>query len=198
VIEDFQFGRKLHDGKRIRLEILSNERAEQLLHAGTEVPWRYMPSTLNSESSISKWITESTIKMELGEEIPYAVVLTDANLAIGSTRFMDIQWEHKGVEIGWTWLSRDYWGSGINTECKYLMLEHAFEDWGAIRVQLKADSENLRSRAAILKLGAKFEGILRNHRFRQDGTIRDTAMYSITRDEWPEVKNKLKKQIHLN
>ncbi len=108
---------------------------------------------------------------------------------------MDTQPKSKATEIGWTWYSPKVWGTVVNPECKYLLLEHAFEEWGAIRIQLKTDNMNIHSQEAILKLGAKFEGRLRNHRFRRDGTIRDTMMYSIIREEWPEVKSSLNKRI---
>ena len=103
---------------------------------------------------------------------------------------MDIRHAAKGVEIGWTWYSPSVWGTKVNPEAKLLLLEHAFEDWEAIRVQLKTDHNNKHSQNAILKLGAKFEGQLRNHIIRRDGTIRHSMMYSITKEEWPAVKSK--------
>jgi RimJ/RimL family protein N-acetyltransferase len=108
---------------------------------------------------------------------------------------MDIQPSHKGVEVGGTWYSPSAQGTVVNPECKLLLLKHAFEDWGAARVQLKTDVKNARSQRAILKMGAKFEGKLRNHRIRRDGTLRDTMMYSITSEEWPEVKAGLEDRI---
>jgi RimJ/RimL family protein N-acetyltransferase len=97
---------------------------------------------------------------------------------------MDVRVAQKGLEIGWTWYSSSVWGTVVNPECKFLLLQHAFEDWGAVRVQLKTDSSNVHSQNAILKLGAKFEGRLRNHRLRLDGSTGDTMMYSITSEEW--------------
>ena len=103
----------------------------------------------------------------------------------------------EATEIGWTWYSPSVWGTVLNPECKLLLLAHAFEDWGAVRVQLKTDNNNLRSQRAILKLGAKYEGRLRHHRFRADGTLRDTMMYSILREEWAGVKVSLLARIAL-
>ena len=99
------------------------------------------------------------------------------------------------VEIGSTWYSLDSQGTVVNPECKCLLLKHAFEDWGAIRVQLGTDANNVHSQRAILKLGAKFEGRLRNHGFRQDGSIRDTMLYSIISSEWPTVKKGLEARM---
>jgi len=108
---------------------------------------------------------------------------------------MDIAPAHKGVEVGWTWYGRDAWGSAVNPESKLLLLGHAFEDWGAIRLYLKTDSLNERSRAAIAKLGAKYEGDLRNHRIRPDGSYRHSSHYSILDSEWPEVKEGLERRV---
>jgi RimJ/RimL family protein N-acetyltransferase len=100
-----------------------------------------------------------------------------------------------GLEIGWTWYSPNVWGTRVNPEAKLLLLQHAFEDWGAIRVQLKTDHENKHSQNAIKKLGAKFEGKLRNHMIRRDKTIRHSMMYSITREDWPVVRAKLRERL---
>lgn len=108
---------------------------------------------------------------------------------------MDVHPGDKWVEIGGTWYSPRYQGTVVNPECKYLLLAHAFDDWGAVRVQIKTDIKNVRSQRAIVKMGARLEGRLRNHRIRRDGTLRDTMMYSITRDEWPEVKGALSARI---
>ena len=114
---------------------------------------------------------------------------------VGSTGFMDILPEHRILEIGSTWYIPDLWGTAVNPESKFLMLRYAFETLGAIRVQIKTDSINKHSQGAIKKLGATFEGKLRNHRIRWDGTIRDTMMYSIIDKEWPVVKANLQKRI---
>ncbi len=111
---------------------------------------------------------------------------------------MDISLQHRGLEIGWTWLTPALWGTGFNYECKLLLLTHAFEKLHMIRVYLKTDENNLRSRTAIGKIGASFEGILRNHMIRDDGTYRHSAVYSIIESEWPEVKLSLKQKLESN
>jgi RimJ/RimL family protein N-acetyltransferase len=144
---------------------------------------------------MKSWITEALKAQETGLECPFIVFHKSQNRIVGSTRYMDIRPTAKGVEIGWTWYSTPVWGTNVNPEAKLLLLEHAFEDWGAIRVQLKTDNNNKRSQNAILKLGAKFEGQLRNHMIRRDGTFRHSMMYSITREEWPVVKSNLYKRL---
>jgi RimJ/RimL family protein N-acetyltransferase len=108
---------------------------------------------------------------------------------------MDVQPEQRSVEIGWTWYGVDHQGTAVNPESKLLLLAHAFEEWGAIRVCLKTDSLNARSRAAILKLGASYEGDLRNHRIRPDGSFRHSSYYSILPEEWPQVKAGLTERL---
>ncbi len=110
---------------------------------------------------------------------------------IGSTAYLSISAKYRRAEIGSTWYSPDLWGTAVNPECKFLLLKRAFEDWGAVRVELGTDSNNAHSQRAILRLGAKFEGKLRNYGIRPDGTVRDAMLYSIINSEWPEVKSKL-------
>jgi len=152
-----------------------------------------MPKDLSTKRPVDEWISDALQAQSRGEE--YAFVVKYLNEIVGSTRYMDIRPENKGAEIGWTWYNKAVWGTAVNPECKFLLLRHAFEDWRAIRVQLKTDVNNLHSQKAILKLGAKFEGRLRNHRFRRNGSIRDTMMYSITSGEWPLVKEGLSRRI---
>ena len=121
-------------------------------------------------------------------EYAFCVIGQVDGRVVGSTRFMDVTPEARGVEIGWTWYAPDVWGTQVNPEAKLLLMGHAFERWGAIRVYFKTDARNARSRAAILKLGAQFEGILRNHRIRPDGSYRDSAVYSVIDREWPDVR----------
>jgi RimJ/RimL family protein N-acetyltransferase len=126
-----------------------------------------------------------------GDEVPFAIIERASNTAIGSTRYMDIQRENRGLEIGWTWLARPYWRTAINTECKYLLLRHAFEHVGAIRVQLKTDLRNERSQQAIARLGAVREGVLREHRIMHGGYRRSSVYFSLLEREWPAAKARL-------
>lgn len=143
-----------------------------------------------------KYVAEALAAQAAGTEVPFATVRRRDNRVVGTTRFIDIRRPHRGLEIGWTWLTPEAQRTAINTEAKYLMLRHAFEAWGALRVQLKTDANNAQSRAAILRLGAKFEGVLRKQMLRpHDGYERDTAMFSIIREEWPVAKAALEAKL---
>jgi len=125
-------------------------------------------------------------------EVPF-VVHVDGR-PVGSTRYLNIEPAHRRTEIGWTWLERAQWGTGANVETKYLLLRHAFEDWGAMRVEFKTDARNLRVRGALLGVGATFEGIFRKHMILPD-SIRDSAWYAIVDDDWPRVKAMLEEKV---
>jgi RimJ/RimL family protein N-acetyltransferase len=183
-------------GKHIRLEPLSRNHASGLL-AVAQAPeiWTWMSALPVTPESMEAWIAEALAAQESRLEYPFTVVRLADGRVVGSTRYMDVQPASKGVEIGWTWYAPETWGTVVNPEAKFLLLRHAFEDWGAIRVQLKTDLKNLRSQAAIKKLGAREEGVLRRHRFRRDGTIRDSVMFSIIREEWPGVKADLEHRL---
>lgn len=136
------------------------------------------------------------IKAEKRDEAyAFAVRFKRDDRIVGSTAYLTVISNHKRAEIGSTWYSREKWGTVVNPESKYLLLKHAFEEWGAVRIQLGTDANNLHSQGAILKLGAKFEGTLRNHGIRPDGSVRDAKLYSIIDREWPEVKSKLLTRI---
>ncbi len=128
-------------------------------------------------------------------EYAFAVVLKKNQRTIGSTAYLAIAAKHRRAEIGSTWYSPDFWGTAVNPECKFLLLRHAFEDWGAVRIQFGTDANNIHSQRAILKLGAKFEGTLRNHGIRPDGSVRDALLYSMIANEWPKVKSRLLARI---
>jgi RimJ/RimL family protein N-acetyltransferase len=123
------------------------------------------------------------------------VISLESRKAIGCTRYLDIHPEHRNLEIGGTWYGAPYQGTGVNSEAKYLLLRHAFETLGCIRVQLKTDLRNLRSQRAIERIGAKREGLLREHMILPDGTIRSSVYYSILVSEWPEVKVRLEEMM---
>jgi RimJ/RimL family protein N-acetyltransferase len=184
------------EGTWVRLEPLAERHAEDLAEVvGPEEIWTWMSARPSTVADVRGWIETTLNAQATGTELPFAIVERNHGKAIGSTRFLDIQPHHRGVEIGWTWLGRDYWRTPMNTECKYLLLRHAFETWNCIRVQLKTDRRNERSRRAIERIGGQFEGILRNHRVLADGTYRDSAYYSITDREWPEVKARLEARM---
>jgi RimJ/RimL family protein N-acetyltransferase len=182
------------EGNHIRLEPLSESHAPDLLVAAGEPEiWLYMPTfqpeTLEDISSLIRAARETPNRQ------PFAIIQLASGKAIGSTSYLDIQPPNRGLEIGWTWLGKDYWRSAANTECKYLLLRHAFEKWKAIRVQLKTDSRNLRSQQAIARIGASREGILRNHMIMPDGYYRASVYFSIIDTEWVAAKARLEHLI---
>ncbi len=150
---------------------------------------------LRSREDVDRRIADG-LKMEgRNEEYAFAVIRKRDAQVVGSTAYLVIVPKHKRAEIGITWYSPDDQGTVVNPECKLLLLKHAFEDWGAVRVQLGTDANNIHSQRAILKLGAKFEGKMRNHGIRRDGSIRDAMLYSIISSEWATVKKGLEARI---
>jgi len=184
----------LLEGLHVRLEPLNPGHAAGLFAAGREPEiWKWMPrAPFQDAGDVGEWIAEALRAQEGGAEIPYATVRRRDGEVVGSTRFIDIRRPHRGLEIGWTWINPEAQRTPVNTEVKYLMLRQAFERWGALRVQLKTDVNNAKSRAAILRIGGTFEGVLRKQMLRaHDGYERDTAMFSIVASEWPAAKAKL-------
>jgi RimJ/RimL family protein N-acetyltransferase len=184
-------------GNRVRLEPLGPAHAVDL-YAVSQDPdtWTYMPvDPSQSLEALSSWIDTALRARAQGQQMPFAIVNTLSGKAIGSTRYLSITPQDYGIEIGWTWLAREVRRTAVNTECKYLLLRHAFESLGAIRVQLKTDSRNQRSQRAIERLGAMREGVLRKQMILENGYQRDTVMYSIIASEWPGVKDALEEKL---
>jgi RimJ/RimL family protein N-acetyltransferase len=176
-------------GRFVRLEPLRPEHLDGLLAAAQDDRiWPWLSHSLRSADAMRGFIEQAIAQEKLGGEYAFAVIKQPSGRIVGSTRYMDVTPAHRGVEIGWTWYTPDVWATAVNPATKLLLMEHAFETWGAIRVYLKTDELNERSRGAILKLGARFEGILRNHRIRPDGSFRGSAVYSVVGSEWPGVK----------
>ncbi len=184
------------NGGYVRLEPMRLDHASALLEAGrAQEIWEWMPARPRTPEAMDAWIKKALLAEAQGREYPFVVVrLRDAKV-IGSTRYLDVQEDDRTVEIGWTWYSPDEWGGVVNPEAKYLLMRHAFDEWHAIRVALKTDVKNLHSQAAIKKLGARFEGTLRNQRIRPDGSYRDTVIFSVVESEWPAVKRQLESRI---
>ncbi|HWE60235.1 MAG TPA: GNAT family N-acetyltransferase [Chloroflexota bacterium] len=181
------------EGRFVRLEPLRLAHAEELFAIGhDEEIWRYLPTaTPATLEAMRQWIADTLRQEQAGTAVPFAIIDRALGRAIGSTRYHEIAAEHYGLEIGWTWLGRAYWRTAFNTECKYLLLRHAFERLGAIRLEIRTDVRNVRSQAAIERLGAVREGVLRNHRIVKDGYRRSSVYYSIIDEEWPAVKARL-------
>jgi len=184
-------------GRIVRLEPMTEAHAPDLAQVGLdERIWNYMLyGEMKTEADIRGWVLEILRRQSLGADLPFAVIHLRSGKAVGATRYMEIRPEHRGLEIGGTWYGVGYQGSGVNVEAKYLLLKHAFEVLGYVRVQLKTDGRNLHSQGAIEKLGAVKEGVLRNHIIRPDGVIRDSVYYSIIDSDWPRVKLGLEERL---
>lgn len=184
-------------GRHVRLEPLSHAHLDDLLRAAADPEiWNYLPVPQPKNADELRVVIDNALAdLERGWSQPFAIVDLRSGRAVGSTRYLDIRQSDRGLEIGWTWLSSDVWRTPINTECKYLLLKHAFEELSALRVQLKTDERNARSRAAILRIGAVFEGVLRCDRVLWDGFVRSSAYYSIVEREWPAVREGLEGRL---
>jgi RimJ/RimL family protein N-acetyltransferase len=180
------------DGESVRLEPLRAEHLAPLRECANDPAlWQFTfgANPFSTSDDAQAWLSQT---LQTRDAVPFAVIDKRTGSIAGSTRYMDIVPEHRKLEIGWTFLNRRFWRTHVNTEMKFLMMRYAFEEWNAIRVQLKAESVNERSRAAILRLGASYEGTMRNFRIRpSDGSIRSVSFYSVTGDEWPAVKDRL-------
>jgi RimJ/RimL family protein N-acetyltransferase len=181
------------DGRRVRLEPLSLERHEEGLMAVGLDPalWRWTVSRPASRADLRAYLEKALAEQAAGVALPFATIDKTSGRVAGSTRFGNISRHDRRVEIGWTWLGTAFQRSHVNTEAKYLMLRHAFETWGCVRVELKANALNDASRRAMERFGATFEGTLRRHMRLEDGTWRDTVFYSVLDSEWPAVRARL-------
>jgi RimJ/RimL family protein N-acetyltransferase len=185
-------GSPVLEGERVRLEPLDERHVPGLLAVGTDpATWTWLFERLDDEAVLRAWLADALRARDAGTELPFATLDARTGRVVGSTRYMAIVPAHRRLEIGWTWLAPAAWGTGINVEAKLLLLTRAFEALGAMRVELKTDARNERSRAAILALGAQFEGVFRKHMRMVDGRIRDSAWYAITDDDWPMVRARL-------
>jgi RimJ/RimL family protein N-acetyltransferase len=177
------------EGTHIRLEPLRPRHWAGILAAGQdESIFAHMLVAVSTPEAVDSWMMNALVAEAAGTEYTFAVVRKADGRVIGSTRFLDVNEKFKSTEIGWTWYERSAWGTAVNPEAKLLLMQHAFETWGAQRVFLKTDVRNTRSQAAIKKLGAQYEGTLRNAAIRRDGSKRDTVVFSVIDTEWPAVK----------
>ena len=180
------------EGPTIRLEPLTLESLDGLCDAGLDPElWRLTVSRIRTRADMLRYLEDALADQRAGQALPFATVWRATGRVIGSTRFGNASPPHRRVEIGWTWLARPWQRTGANTEAKYLMLRHAFEQWGCIRVELKTSALNHRSRAAILRIGAREEGTLRHHMINEDGSLRDSVFFSLLAAEWPEARRRL-------
>lgn len=197
-------------GRRVRLEPLDRRHVDGLVAASAGDPSLYQWSPVpQGNLEATRYVDNALALRDAGSAVPFATVTLSDGAVIGSTRFFDLErWAWPpghprhgrsvpdACEIGYTWLTRSAIRTAANTEAKLLMLTHAFETWEVLRVCLHTDARNLRSRAAIERIGGAFEGILRSHRMAADYIARDSARYSIVAAEWPDVKRKLKQFLN--
>jgi len=186
-------------GSVVRLEPVRQDHAEffwEVAKNDLEDIFRWIPYSMKTRADFQRLIDKAFEEQERGESVVFATVEQNSGHVIGSTRFMNIDRVNRRVEIGSTWIATAWQRTAVNTEAKYLMLRHAFEVWRCMRVELKTDALNQKSRNAILRIGAKEEGTLRRHLLTCGGRVRDTVYFSILDDEWPEVKKKLEGLVH--
>jgi N-acetyltransferase len=185
-------------GRHVRLEPMTEGHIPGLAEIGVgQNFWDFMLyGPMNSEEDMRGWVMDIISRGEKGNDLPFVVFHLASGHVAGATRYLNILPKDRGLEIGGTWYGIDFQRTVVNTECKYLLLRHAFETLDAIRVQLKTDLRNERSQRAMERIGAKKEGILRNHMILPDGRYRDSVFYSILDTEWPEVKTKLEEMMN--
>ena len=185
-------------GTVVRLEPLTMAHHQGLCEAGLDPEiWRLSTSAVSTPADMRKYIEAATLWQEQGTALPFATVEQSSGRVIGSTRFANIDVTNRRGEIGWTWIARPWQRTAVNTEAKFLMLKHAFESLAFIRVELKTDSLNDRSRQAILRIGAKEEGFFRNHMICDSGRIRHSVYFSIIDSEWPHVRAALEQKLAI-
>ncbi len=186
------------EGELVVLEPLALAHEDGLFTAGRDPDvWRYLPSFPNPCESLERfhrWMEEALGAGEDGTEGAWVILERGSGVPIGSTRYLALRPEHHGLEIGWTWIGKPWWRTGVNVETKLLLLGHAYETFGCERVELKTDARNARSRAAMEALPAQFEGIHRRH-LKIPGGWRDTAWYSVIAPEWPGVRAALRSRL---
>ncbi|MBN8582895.1 MAG: GNAT family N-acetyltransferase [Anaerolineae bacterium] len=184
-------------GKHVRLEPLGEQHVAGLAEIGKGQDfWKYMLyGDMKTEADFHHFVKDLLAREQKGTDLPFTVIQLASGRVAGSTRYLNLVPNDRSLEVGGTWYGLDFQRSAVNTECKYLLLTHAFEVLKCIRVQIKTDLLNLRSQAAIERIGAVKEGVLRNHMILPDGRIRHSVFYSILDTEWNDVKNKLEAML---
>jgi RimJ/RimL family protein N-acetyltransferase len=186
------------EGELVVLEPLRPEHEDGLYEAACDMDWTWMfVDAARSREAFHAYFEAALENLHSGIEVPFATLDAGTGAPIGSTRFLTLRPEHRGLEIGWTWLTRSRWSGGANVEAKLLQCEHAFDRAGCMRVEFKTDAKNERSRRALAALPAEFEGVFRKHMLVGDDRdrLRDSAYYAIVDDDWPEVKANLLRRL---
>jgi RimJ/RimL family protein N-acetyltransferase len=185
------------EGTVVRLEPLSFDHLPGLIEIGLEPGlWQWTTQVVRTPDEMERYVRGALAEQEAGRALPFATIEKASGRVAGSTRYAAIEPLHRRVEIGWTWVAPRWQRTAVNTEAKYLMLCHAFEQWACVRVEFKTDLLNTRSRQALLRIGAKEEGILRSHMITATGRIRDTVYFSVLASEWPAVRAALDAKLH--
>jgi RimJ/RimL family protein N-acetyltransferase len=184
------------EGRHVRIEPLSQSHHAALTKVGLhEELWRWIPTQLNTPEDMTAYIETARQEQSRGVSLPFALIEKSSGAAMGSTRYANIDRVHHRLEIGWTWVAPPHQRTAVNTETKYLLLRHAFETLRCIRVEFKTDSLNEKSRNALARIGAKEEGLFRNHMITSSGRLRHSVYFSIIDSEWPEVKRQLELKL---
>lgn len=184
------------EGNTVSLHPMQQEHARHLVEAATDGKlWELWYTSVPNEERVDGYIDFAMREKAAGRSLPFVVIQKATGKIIGSTRYCNAEPAHKRVEIGYTWYGKSYQKTSVNTECKYLLLTHAFEALSAAAVEFRTHWHNQASRAAIARLGAKQDGVLRNHRIDPDGCYRDTVVFSIINQEWPTVKKGLEHKL---
>lgn len=189
------FYKPLADQKITLLPIKKEHIQEMRRLSSDKDVWTWYTEDLTDPDALESWMMKRLEETERGEKMTYTVQLNETGEVIGATSYGHIDWVEGGIEIGWTWLGKKYIGSGINKHMKFLMLQHAFEIMNIERLELRTDELNIRSRRAMEKIGAQYDGTLRNHRATQGGRRRNTVVYSIIKSEWPGIKSSVFKEF---
>jgi RimJ/RimL family protein N-acetyltransferase len=185
-------------GRHVRLEPMTEAHASGLAEIGVgQTFWDFMLyGNINTVDDMRNWVRDILGRAEKGTDLPFVAIHLASGCVAGATRYLNIMPKDRGLEIGGTWYGPEFQRTPVNTECKYLLLRHAFETLGCIRVQLKTDLRNERSQKAIERIGAVKEGVLRNHMILPDGRYRHSVFYSILDTEWPGVKKRLEEMLN--
>jgi N-acetyltransferase len=188
------------EGRHVRLEPMTHAGADAIAAALADAAtdgamWESKVTSIPRPEEARAYVDQALKELDAGVSLPFVTVDRARGRAVGTTRYMNIEAPHRRLEIGTTWIGKSFQRTAINTEAKYLLLRHAFETLRCIAVDLRTHEKNVQSRAAIERLGAKLDGLLRNHRILPDGTLRNTATYSITDSEWPAVKARLEARL---
>jgi N-acetyltransferase len=184
------------EGRKVRLEPLALEHVPRLAEVALDPAiWQWTIARPTDEADLRAWAATALANRAAGSEFPFVTLEASTGRPIGSSRYMNIALEHRRLEIGWTWVAPAWQRTGANREAKLLMLGHAFDTLGCLRVEFKTDSLNDPSRTALLGIGAQFEGIFRNHMVMPDGRMRHSAYYSVIDEEWPTVRAGLEQSL---